>query len=87
MIIKQLEVKKIDGVQKHDVQLIAQRAMRYDSDIFFEWGTRKINAKSIMGLLSMGLKRGDKVMVIIKGDDQEDALNEISSLFSRNFNA
>ncbi len=86
MIIKQLEVKKVDGVQKSDAQLIAQRAMRFDSDIFFEWETRKINAKSIMGLLSMGLKRGDKLMVIIKGDDQESALSEISSLFSRNFN-
>ncbi len=48
--------------------------MRYDSEITFEMGTKKINGKSLMGVISMALKSDDVVTVIAKGDDQEDAL-------------
>ena len=85
MVLKEIEVKKADGVQNSDAQTIVQRAMRYDSDIFFEYNTRKINAKSLMGVISMGLKAGDKVMVIIKGHDQDEALADIENIFARNF--
>ena len=55
-------------------QQIVGRCMRYDSEITFEMGTKKINGKSLMGVISMALKSDDVVTVIAKGDDQEDAL-------------
>lgn len=55
-------------------QKFVGRCMRYDSEVILEFGTKKINGKSLMGIISMGLKRGDKVTVITKGDDQEEAL-------------
>lgn len=85
MILKELLIKKPDGMQQVDAQNIVKRAMRFDSDIFFEVGTRKINAKSLMGVISMGLKEGDKVMVIVKGDDQDEALEDLINMFERNF--
>lgn len=85
MIFKELEVKQSEGITNVNAQNLVQRAMRYDSEIMFEQGTRKINAKSLMGVLAMGLKKGDKVMIIVKGDDQEDALKDIALLFDRNF--
>lgn len=57
-----------------DAQKLVGRCMRYDSEIMFEMGTKKINAKSLMGVISMLLRRGDAVTVIVKGDDQEEAL-------------
>lgn len=57
-----------------DAQKLVGRCMRYDSEITFEMGSKKINAKSLMGVISMVLKRGDVVTVIAKGDDQEEAL-------------
>lgn len=85
MIFKELEVKKNGMFTNQDAQTIVQRAMRYDSEIFFEQGTRKINAKSLMGIISMGLRNGDKVMVIVKGDDQDDALDDLAAMFSKGF--
>lgn len=85
MVLKEIEVKKPDGVQNRDAQTIVQRAMRYDSEIFFEWKNRKINAKSLMGVISMGLRSGDRIMVIIKGHDQDEAMADLENLFTRNF--
>ena len=48
--------------------------MVYDSEITFEMGTKKINGKSLMGVISMALKSDDVVTVIGKEFDKEDAL-------------
>ncbi|MDR2201504.1 MAG: HPr family phosphocarrier protein [Clostridiales bacterium] len=85
MVLRELEVKKADGVSSADAQTIVHRAMRYDSEIFFEWRGRKVNAKSLMGVVSMALKCGDKVMAIIKGEDQDEAVEDMDGLFARGF--
>lgn len=85
MVIKEIEIKKPDGVQNRDAQAIVQRTMRYDSEIYFEWKSRKINAKSLMGVISMGLKDGDKIMVIVKGHDQDEAVADLENLFCASF--
>ena len=87
MIFRELTVTKEGVISNTDAQTVVQRAMRYDSEIVFEQGTRKINAKSLMGVLSMGLKGGDKLMVIVKGDYQDEALEDIARLFARKFSA
>ena len=83
MIFKEIEIKKIDGIGRLEAQVIVRRAMRFASEIFFDWRTRKINAKSVMGVIAMGLRHGDKIMVIIKGDDENDALADMERLFTR----
>ena len=65
-----------------DAQKFVAHCMRYDSEITLEMGTKKINGKSLMGVVSMVLKRGASVTVITKGDDQEDALNDAVKLLS-----
>lgn len=85
MILKEVEVKKPDGVQRTDAQTIVQRSMRFSSSVLFEWKSSKVNAKSLMGVVSMGLKCGDKLMLIINGEDQDDALKEIVNLFENSF--
>lgn len=57
-----------------DARYFVSRCMRFDSELTLEMGTKKINAKSLMGVVSMLLKRGNSVTVIAKGDDQEEAL-------------
>lgn len=85
MIFKELEVVKQDGLKNKDAETIVQRMMRYDSEIFFEWKNKKINAKSLMGVISMGLSYGDKLMAVIKGDDQDAAADDVVFLFSKSF--
>ncbi len=85
MIIKELECRKIGGVSKNDAQTISSRTMRYDCEMFFDFHQSKINANSLVGILSMGLKQGDKFIVVAKGPDQEQAVQELELLFSKNF--
>lgn len=65
-----------------DAQKFVSHCMRYDSEIMLEMGTKKINGKSLMGIVSMVLKKGVSVTVITKGDDQEEALGEAVKLLS-----
>lgn len=82
MIIKELTVTKAEGFGNSDAERIVKTTMKFDSDVFFEYSTRKINAKSLMGVISMGLKKGDKIMVIVNGPDQDEALTEIMNVFN-----
>ena len=61
----------------NDAQRLVGKCMRYDSEVTLEMGTKKINSKSLMGVISMALKCGDSVTVIAKGDDQEEALESV----------
>lgn len=60
-----------------DAQKLVACAMRFDSEIILELGTKKINAKSLMGVISMTLRPGNVVTVIAKGDDQEEAMASV----------
>jgi len=79
MVLKELTIKK--NANTKDYSLIVQRAMRFNSDILLEVGVKKINCKSVMGMISLGFRAGDKAVLIVKGDDEEAALADISELF------
>lgn len=84
MIIKQVTIAQKD-ITSRDLALLTQRAVRYESEIFLEQGTKKVNAKSIMGVISLGLKEGSAFAVVTKGSDEEQAADDITSLISRGF--
>ena len=50
---------------------MVQVASQYDSRIYVECENKKVNAKSIMGLMSLGLSAGEEVVVSIDGDDEK----------------
>ncbi len=56
---------------------IVQTASRYTSDIYFVSGSRKINAKSIMGMMSLGLCNNEEISVEADGVDEDDAVEAI----------
>lgn len=77
MIFKEITFAK-ERLDNQDAVKAVQRTMRYDSEITFEFGTKKINGKSIMGIISMGLQRGDKLTVLAVGDDEKAAVEDIA---------
>jgi catabolite repression HPr-like protein len=77
---KEVTVQKKGGIQNKDAAYLVQRAMRYESEITFEQKFKKINAKSIMGVISLALKEGDKVLISASGNDAEEAIKDISSI-------
>ena len=83
-MIKEITVTKANGLKAEDCAVIAQTASTFLSDIFTvknDAARSKINAKSIVGILSLNIKGGEVVYLSVSGTDEEFALNKLTSLF------
>ncbi|MDM5330332.1 HPr family phosphocarrier protein [Neobacillus sp. CF12] len=79
MVEKQVEVKLKTGLQARPAALFVQEANRFSSDIFLEKDGKKVNAKSIMGLMSLAVGSGVVVNIVADGDDEEKAVVALSN--------
>lgn len=77
MITKQISVGLPAGLEARPVAMLVQVASQYESSIYIEDGTRKVNAKSIMGMMALGLGSGVSVQVTVSGEDEEKAAQAI----------
>ncbi|MCI8632245.1 MAG: HPr family phosphocarrier protein [Lachnospiraceae bacterium] len=69
--------------QDHEFELatmIVQLASRYQSRISILLGNKRVNAKSIMGMMSLGLMEEDEVTIIAEGDDESEAIECLTKL-------
>lgn len=82
MINKEITIRLENGLEARPVALLVQVASQYDSSVYLETGDKKVNAKSIMGMMSLGLDIGEKVNVIVDGADEKDALDGIEKYLS-----
>lgn len=80
MIRKQVVVRINPGLEAEQAALFVQNANRFTSEIFIERKNRQVNAKSIMGLLSLGIKTNFNVLVLADGEDEQEAIDVLSSL-------
>jgi catabolite repression HPr-like protein len=78
MISKEMTVKLSGGMEARPVAILVQVASQYESSVYLQVGEgKKVNAKSIMGMMSLGLDAGEKVTVVTDGSDEEVAMEEI----------
>ena len=82
MITKKIKIQLKNGLEARPVAVLVQVASQYDSRIDVECENKKVNAKSIMGLMSLGLSAGEEVVVSIDGDDETNAMDEIEKYLS-----
>ena len=59
--------------------MLVQVASQFDSEIYVDSEERHVNAKSIMGMMTLGLDSGDNVVISVNGEDEETALHEIEA--------
>lgn len=85
MITKELEVINRAGIHARPASQIVTLANKYKSDIFFSKGSMKINAKSIMGIITLGATYKTKLTVSVEGEDEEALLNAMEGLFNNRF--
>ncbi len=76
---KAVEIKLQNGLEARPVAMLVQVASKYESKIYLEAAGKKVNAKSIMGMMSLGLDIGDQVTVTAEGADEEEAADAIES--------
>ncbi len=62
--------------------LLVQQASRYDSIIYIESGERKVNAKSIMGMMSIAIDDGDELMIKCDGKDENEAIGAMEGFLT-----
>jgi phosphocarrier protein len=83
-MLKTTEVGEIDKKYSNPVAELVQLACRYDSHIMVQSDGKFINAKSLMGMMAFGLKKGIKVEISAEGSDETDAADAIESFLSCN---
>ena len=82
MLTKKVEIQLANGLEARPVAMLVQVASKFDSSVYLEAGEKKVNAKSIMGMMSLGLDTGEKVTVIVDGADEAAALEDIEKYLS-----
>ncbi|MDF2802111.1 MAG: Phosphotransferase system, phosphocarrier protein HPr [Anaerocolumna sp.] len=82
MLTKKILIKIPTGLEARPVALLVQVASQYESNIYVECDEKKVNAKSIMGMMSLGLAAGEEVVVIADGSDEEVAMDNIEKYLS-----
>ncbi|HJF32391.1 MAG TPA: HPr family phosphocarrier protein [Sporosarcina psychrophila] len=80
MAERTVEVKLKSGLQARQAALFVQEANRFMSDLFLKKEERQVNAKSIMGIMSLAIARGTTITLIAEGNDEEQALESLATL-------
>ncbi|WP_413307278.1 HPr family phosphocarrier protein [Bacillus sp. 1P10SD] len=83
MLAKEVEVKLKTGLQARPAALFVQEANRFSADIFLEKDGKKVNAKSIMGLMSLAVGSGVVINIIADGDDEETAIHSLTDFIQK----
>jgi phosphotransferase system HPr (HPr) family protein len=84
MIYKELRINNPSGLKSRPAALFVQVAGKYESQILIESDNKKVNAKSIMGVLSLGIKAGDSIFIIVNGVDEKEALEALEEMLEAN---
>lgn len=82
MIKKPITIQISNGLEARPVALLVQVASQYESDIYVECEEKRVNAKSIMGMMTLGLNCGEDILVTTNGEDEEDAMKNIEKYLS-----
>ena len=77
MLKKVITIEGQNSSEAKPVAMLVQVASQYDSNIYVECGTKRVNAKSIMGMMTLGLVPGEQVTVTADGADEEKAIEGI----------
>ncbi|MBE5934985.1 MAG: HPr family phosphocarrier protein [Lachnospiraceae bacterium] len=82
MMEKNVIINLESGLEARPVAQLVQVASQFESKIFLEVEDKKVNAKSIMGMMSLGLATGETVNIIAEGADEEIAIESIEKYLS-----
>lgn len=85
MIEATVKITHGDGLHSRPAAIFVQVAGRFKSWIWVEKGSKKVNAKSIMGVMSLGVSSGNEIVLIFDGKDEKAAREAMVALVESNF--
>lgn len=86
-VMKEKEIQLVNklGLHARPSAKVSQLASRFKSEVWLARGSRKINAKSIMGVMMLAAPQGASLQVSAQGVDEEEAVEALSALFASGF--
>ena len=85
MFSKEVTVNNQVGLYVRPATFFIQKANEFRSTIMVEKENRKVNAKSLLGVLSLGITKGTVINISAEGSDEEEAVNALCTLVASNF--
>lgn len=79
---KEVVIQMADPMEPTPIAHLVQLANQFSSQIYFEKDAKKVNAKSIMGMMGLVLTSGSNVTIFAEGEDQEQAIAELEQFLS-----
>ena len=79
MLTKSIVVNRPQGLEARPIAELVQVAGRYESRVYLKHGSKRVNAKSIMGMMSLEAPAGETVEVTVEGLDEQTAMKEIEA--------
>ena len=86
MVSKDVTVQNNVGLHARPATFFVQKANSYKSSVWIEKGDRRVNAKSLLGVLSMGISKGTTITILSDGPDEEEVLKGLIALIESGFN-
>lgn len=83
MIRKTVKIGLASGLEARPVAMLVQIASQYESTIYVEKQMGRVNAKSIMGMMTLGVQSGEEITITADGQDEEAALSKIEEYLVR----
>ena len=79
LVERSVKVELETGLQARPAALFVQEANRYTANLFLEKDGKRVNAKSIMGLMSLAITSGETIKLFAEGVDEEEALDHLTA--------
>jgi catabolite repression HPr-like protein len=83
MVEKKVTVQLKSGLQARPAALFVQEANRFTSEVFVEKEGKKVNAKSIMGIMSLAVGSGSELVLAVDGPDENEAIEALAEFVSK----
>ncbi|MCT4596131.1 MAG: HPr family phosphocarrier protein [Anaeromicrobium sp.] len=85
MVKREIVVKEKNGLHARPAGVLVKECGKFKSNMEIEYKGKKINAKSIMGVMALGVKENETITIIGNGEDEESAVEAVVSLVESNF--
>ncbi len=85
MVKKELTILNSSGLHARPAASLVKLASRFTSKIYLQKDGLEVNAKSIMGVMTLAAEKGSKILIIVDGKDEEEALKQLIKLIKNKF--
>ena len=85
MVTQEVTINNEVGLHARPATFFTQKANEFKSGIWVEKDERRVNAKSLLGVLSLGITKGTTITLLADGSDEKEAVAALSELVSGNF--